>query len=1394
MKKQARVAPRPKSWHSLPWLCWLFFWLALACSNSVIQAADTVAVLNFSVLTAESNRWSWAEDGLADLLQIELQRQGVVLLDRDAIHAVLNEQRLTANGQITTDRLTIANLLNAQYLITGKVVPLDGGRFRIEAGAFSVESVETGLTASGEGDFPKELSRVVQDVAKQIAKKLPTHSSGLTDKTQTITRAPKPESLIMFYRGLNACASGQPGWGAAYFMNAASLDSDFTVPVLWEIKAYEMERLPELAAIRREEMADVLKHLGVETAGRTNLLTLSSKPVLAVLNPVVTAGTGIEATSLAADLTHALLATDQVRVFAFEGIGSAIAEQDLRLSSFFANQRAPRYGRWLASDGLVLGRVSPAKRNLVSLVLSLVNPVNASVMARVQRTGSPTVLPTQIPAIVGELLTTWTNRLVIANTSMETPETSTNQSNNVNTDLRPIYRGLVAALAQVRREPGKSDSHRALANAFAATGRTRLAAYEIEQCLKTLDIHAPHADTTYLGTHRWLFWEPSPASGAVGLVDQRLIDHLIDQLLTTYPDSLAAGCMRYNLAVTAWKAENWREAATQAEQSRQIMQPIIAQYDRKNTTVNGGELDCEIAAATYFLEGASLGKLSKPEEAGLVFHQGLDFMETFKVRDFCLPMGPFIGDFFGTERVYGYGGDSPGIRTRLEQALSSFHDNSTRLTGEDLITQARETVAATKKLASHLNAAGSIDGPSSIQAAWLQSAKKISDLLEQVPPADNTDLCALLTEAQYCISAAYGAPAASKRPIVEKCVATFLKKRGTNAADTNSLPSLAKTSDTIVRIYCLYLASHSRRDYEDAGWEEDAWSEVKPLFLARPTVDDRVKLLQLLVAEGTPHHFKFDQASKSLLDGIANVSGVKQPGVKETALGDVYFQNHRYQDALDCYSKAVAQGATVAQCSGLGTALLEVALEKNRDQPGKEIETLRRQLGFPPVEASWVDWFTAGRKYQTSHQYDIQKAAACYRGALNFLEHPEQMGIYHLEKQPKCDHIALRWGPSLSEVDLLWSENYNKRWCNAAYYLAHCLIELDQKEEAAQWLRQIAIKEGGDTIFLLTTGNWNGGSGQEVQLGVRAAELLKQLHQETGLPKFGETDGPYKRPGYGIKARSFSELPSPAAPNPDILHALTNLLAKAAYNSRDEKNPNPQLQAFLQHYGHDAVPALLSLLPRAGELWDEPTLGWLLGQTATSAEAPYVVAACKQHWGLIAGAKKLDFDATAEVLAEEWRSQSESGFVHFKFIFAILDARLRPLYPLVIDHIAEKKANHHSVIFRMDEVVREEKSDELESAFREALSQCLKLKLMQNENYEMPRISKIALRHGVSEAIDGFLVCDGSSPEKLRADLGSVLDLPANDNEVITFLRANSSRWAWHSDRNKFEPAVPANF
>lgn len=1151
--------------------------------------AVAVAVLDFSVPAAESNRWGWAEGGMADLLQIELQQHGLVLLDRDLIHAVLTEQRMAASGTTSQDYLALTKLLNARHLVAGKVVPLADGRFRVEASVFSVEAVETVVTGTSEGDFPKEMSRVLQRVAKQIAGKLQSSPAPATN-TERTAAGPKPEALMMFYRGLNACAHGQPDRGAVCFMNAASLDPDFSAPLLWEIKAYEMGGFTQLSALRRQETADALKRLGVEMAGQTNAPGQPSRRVLAVLNPVVAPETGMEAASLGTTLTRALLASGKVRVFTFEGLGVAVAEQDLQLSSFFARQNAPRYGRWLVSDGLVLARVNPAGSGRVSLELTLVNPLNASVMAGVQRTNSAAKIAGQIQGAVKELLAAWTNRLAVADAPGIGVESASPATADANGDLRPIFRDLVTALALVRREPDKSDSHRTLANALAATGRTRLAAHEIEKCLELLDIHAPRADTTFLGTHRWLFREPSPASGAVGLVDPRAIEHLIEQLLTTYPKTLAAGCLRYNLAVSAWQAQKWPEAILQAKKSREIMQSIIAGYDR-NDAVNAGNLDCELTSATYFLEGASLDKLGKRDEAKSVCYQGLEFMETFKVRDVCLPLGPFLGDFFGPLRVYGYGGDPPGIRTRLKQELVNMGES-------------------------------------------------------------------------------FAAPATSEPPPV-------------TVADTNA------------------------------------------------------------------------------------------PGFDWLRKGQIEFQKENFPAALDCYKKAVAAGAATNTCPGLATALLEIALDRNVQNPKAEFESIRRESGFTSVTVSWGDCFTAGQKYRKSRNFDLDKAVASYRGALNFLENPEQGS-------------STSRAMTMTDAELLRSENQSANWYTTAYHLAQCLIGLGQKEAAAQWLRRIAIKAGGDGIDLLGA-TPNGEGWQTVPLGIWAANQLDQLHRETEVPKFGDGDGPYKRPVFGRKARSFSELPPPPAPKPNILDALTNTLAKAAYKAGDQ-NPNPQLQAFVRQYGHDAVPALLSLLPRAGELWDEPTLGWLLTQTGGPAEATYVVAACKTHWGLIPAAKTMDLKGTAEVIADEWRSQSESGFVSFFFIFAILDARLQPLYPLVLDHIAERKVNHHSVIFRMDGVVLAEKSDELAAAFRVALSQCLKLKLEQHEHYELSRISQVALRHGVPEAVAASMVAEEASPERLRKQLAPFMELPDGDEAMLAYLRTHRARWDWDSVAGKFKP------
>ena len=122
--------------------------------------------------------------------------------------------------------------------------------------------------------------------------------------------------------------------------------------------------------------------------------------MLAVLNPVLARQpiTLAETTpvSLAATLKEALLSTGQVRLFAFENIGEAVAEQDLKLSSLFAKQYAPRYGRWLASDALVVCQASFPAPDQVVLDLALVNPITAVTLNRVERKGTVTSLSSQV--------------------------------------------------------------------------------------------------------------------------------------------------------------------------------------------------------------------------------------------------------------------------------------------------------------------------------------------------------------------------------------------------------------------------------------------------------------------------------------------------------------------------------------------------------------------------------------------------------------------------------------------------------------------------------------------------------------------------------------------------------------------------------------------------------------------------------------------------------------------------------------------------------------------------------------------------------------------------------------------------------------------------------------
>jgi hypothetical protein len=129
---------------------------------------------------------------------------------------------------------------------------------------------------------------------------------------------------------------------------------------------------------------------------------------------------------------------------------------------------------------------------------------------------------------------------------------------------------------------------------------------------------------------------------------------------------------------------------------------------------------------------------------------------------------------------------------------------------------------------------------------------------------------------------------------------------------------------------------------------------------------------------------------------------------------------------------------------------------------------------------------------------------------------------------------------------------------------------------------------------------------------------------------------------------------------------------------------------------------------------------------------------------------------------------------------------VRPLYALALEVIAQKKVNYHAMVFDMDRVVKQEESDELEAAFREALASCLKLKLEQKDYYELPRVSRIALRYGVPQAIDGLLACESSTPAQLLHDLRPFVDLSPEDKEALDALRGSAGAWVWNPARRRF--------
>ena len=254
------------------------------CSGAELR----LAMLDVQVAGTATNGWEWAPRGVADLLQIELQHHGFVLVDRDLIRAVLREQRLGRANLPDIDARQLGRVCGARFLVSGRVQQLAGGRVTFEATATAVQEIETVATASATGSYPADLLKIIGTVADKLAQQLgsspPPKGAVAPEQPQ-----PTPEVLMLFYQGLEMCAQGWPELGLGSFISAAQLDPQFTAAKVWQYKAYRLAGFEDHAALVAKELTALHGESVVAAALAERSEKSKGKRVLAVTEPLLPA-------------------------------------------------------------------------------------------------------------------------------------------------------------------------------------------------------------------------------------------------------------------------------------------------------------------------------------------------------------------------------------------------------------------------------------------------------------------------------------------------------------------------------------------------------------------------------------------------------------------------------------------------------------------------------------------------------------------------------------------------------------------------------------------------------------------------------------------------------------------------------------------------------------------------------------------------------------------------------------------------------------------------------------------------------------------------------------------------------------------------------------------------
>ncbi len=337
MKEKHLMENKPMAWHSAlnpAWSRWLLLWLALACSSGMIQAASSLAVLDFKVENPSAVAGERVA-GLEDFFEVALQKQDMPVLERRNIRLILAERAWHNGGMLSAETLSQAKLPAVDYFLDGTVAFPSAGEFTLTISIIRSDKSTVEASLIRRGNYPEDWLPAIESLAKETGQKLQLPKRPISERSEFEMMTWLPEAALPFFKGLDYFSRGDYAAAVPWFRHSYEKDRHFDLARHWEARAYEKSGLPQLAKA---------------VAARDTNAATDAKGLKRLVVAVV-ASDNVPAAGRAA-FVQALANDGQFELFDPAAIGATAREIDLQLTGQMAtpiNERSV----WLVVDDLI---------------------------------------------------------------------------------------------------------------------------------------------------------------------------------------------------------------------------------------------------------------------------------------------------------------------------------------------------------------------------------------------------------------------------------------------------------------------------------------------------------------------------------------------------------------------------------------------------------------------------------------------------------------------------------------------------------------------------------------------------------------------------------------------------------------------------------------------------------------------------------------------------------------------------------------------------------------------------------------------------------------------------------------------------------------------------------